>query len=75
MKDTKPNNNKIKKNTATMPTSQKSPVSGLFSGIAISCFFGGGGGYTTVFFGIIDAEDSTNDKTDNCAYKDADNKL
>lgn len=72
MKFTNPNNNKNKKNAATMPMSIHNSVSGLFaSGIAISCFFGGGGGYTTVFFGIIDAEDSTNDKTDNCAYKDA----
>jgi hypothetical protein len=73
MKDTKPNSSRIRKNTATMPMSQYSSVSGLFSVIAISYILG------ALFIGAVvgacHTANSTYSKTDNCAYKDADNKL
>lgn len=48
-----------------MPMSIHNSVSGLFaSGIAISYSFGGEGGCTTVFFGIVDTENGANQKTD-----------
>ncbi|MBR3836622.1 MAG: hypothetical protein IKJ74_00610 [Clostridia bacterium] len=64
MKTHKPTSNPNRIIAATMPMSQYSSVSGLFSGIAISYSFGGEGGYTTVFFGIVDTENGANQKTD-----------
>ena len=65
MKETKPNNNKIRKKAATMPMSIHNSVSGLFaSGIVISCFFANGGGLLTFFLGIIDTQHGTNEKSD-----------
>lgn len=65
MKTHKPTSNPNRIIAATMPMSIHNSVSGLFaSGIAISYSFGGEGGCTTVFFGIVDTENGANQKTD-----------
>ena len=71
MKFTNPNNNKNKKNAATMPMSIHNSVSGLFaSGIAISYSFGCGG-CAAVFFRIVNAYHGTNKETDDTAYNNS----
>lgn len=72
----KPTSNPIKIGTAIIPISIQNVVSKLFaSGIAISCFFAGGGGGSAVLFGIVDTKNGTNHKTDNTAHNKSNKKI